>query len=231
MPGRYQVMFSYLCCSINFNSLILFGRVGIYLETTDKKIMKSKIVLSVIVMAMSVSVSAQGLKFGIKGGADLHKISGQAFKSQFAFGYHLGVFAEVKLTSKFGIQPEIYFSQTDLDTSDRFSSITQFSNVTHSKLTYLNVPVLLNYKIIKPLSLQAGPQLGFLLDKTSGLRSNGNDILESGDFGMAFGFQLHIPKVRVYGRYFIGLNNIRDLGMGDSWKNQAVHIGIGYNLL
>ena len=182
-------------------------------------------------MVISINVvSAQGLKIGIKGGADIHKVSGKAFKEQFSFGYHIGAFADVSLSKTIGIQPEIYLSQVNLDTSNQFSNVYEFNDLSKIKLSYLNIPVLLNYKPNSVVALQVGPQFRVLMDKSKSFVANGKEAFRGNDFAMLAGLQLNISKIRIYGRYVVGLNNINDVDNQDKWKNQTVHLGVGLTL-
>lgn len=193
--------------------------------------MKTKILtLMVIATIATTTVFAQSFKIGIKGGADINKITGKSFKDQFSFGYHLGGFAEIGLSSRFGIQPEVLFSQVTADTSSQFSQIYQFNNVSKIKLSYLKIPLLLNYMPSKFVSLQLGPQYGILLDQNKNMLKNGADAFSKGDFSMLGGLQLNISKIRLYGRYVVGLNNINDIDNRDKWKNQTVQLGVGITL-
>lgn len=193
--------------------------------------MKSKILLIALIFTVSaISVSAQGFKLGVKGGADIHKIDGKAFKDQFSYGYHVGGFAQIGLSSKFGIQPEVLFSQVNVDTSEQFSEIYDFNSVSKVKLQYLKIPLLLNYSPNPFVTLQAGPQYGILLDNNSSLVKNGKDAFTKGDFSMIGGLQLNISKIKIYGRYAVGLNNINDIDDQDKWKNQNIQLGVGFTL-
>jgi hypothetical protein len=193
--------------------------------------MKQKtLTLAMIFMIATTSVFSQSLKFGIKAGADINKITGKSFKEQFTFGYHAGAFAEIGLTSRFGIQPEVLFSQVSADTSSDFNDLYKLNNVSKVKLSYLKIPLLLNYKPNNFVSLQLGPQFGILLDQNTSIIQNGKDAFNKGDLSMLGGIQLNISKIRLYGRYAVGLNNIRDIDNSDKWKNQTVHLGVGFAL-
>ena len=193
--------------------------------------MKRKILtLMMIGTIAGTSTFAQGFKIGIKGGADINKITGKSFKDQFSFGYHLGGFAEIGLTSRFGIQPEVLFSQVTADTSSQFSQIYQFNNISQVKLSYLKIPLLLNYMPNKFVTLQVGPQYGILIDQNKNMLKNGKDAFSKGDFSMLGGLQLNISKIKLYGRYAVGLNNINDIDNQDKWKNQTVQLGVGITL-
>ena len=170
---------------------------------------------------------AQRLKVGIKAGTDIKKLSGKSFDEQFSYGYHAGVFAEIKLTEKLGIQPEVYFSQVNIDTSSTFSSIYNFKDLSKVQLKYVNIPILLSFKPNKFVALQVGPQYGILIDKGNTVLQNGQDAFKKGDFSMLAGLQLHFSKVRLYGRYMVGLSDINDIDNREKWKTQTVQIGLG----
>ena len=193
--------------------------------------MKRKILtLAVILTLGSSALFAQSLHLGIKGGADINKLNGKPFKDQFSFGYHVGGFAQIGLTSRFGIQPEVLFSQVSVDTSSSFSSVYDFNNIKKVKLQYLKIPLLLNYKPNNFVALQLGPQYGINLDKNSNLFENGKNAFKTGDFSMVGGLQLEISKIRIYGRYAVGLSNINDIDNREKWKNQSIQVGLGIAL-
>lgn len=190
--------------------------------------MKKTILSLIIILCLGASHTfAQGFKLGVKGGFDINKITGKSFRDEFSFGYHAGAFAEIGLTSRFGIQPEVLFSQVTADTSSTFSDIYQFNNVDQIKLTYLKIPLLLNYSPNKFVSLQAGPQYGILIDQNKNMLKNGADAFSRGDFSMLAGIQLNISKIRLYGRYGVGLSNINEIDEQEKWKNQTVQLGLG----
>lgn len=192
--------------------------------------MKSKfLTLAILCLLSSASVFAQ-FKLGIKGGADIHKLDGQSFKDQFSFGYHLGGFAEIGLGKKFAIQPEVLFSQTNIDTSSKFRDVYQFDSLSKVQLKYLSIPLLLNFKAGKFITLQAGPQFSILMDGDNTLLENGKNAFKNGDFSMLGGIQLNISKIKLYGRYAIGLSNLNDIDNQEKWKSQKIQIGVGLTL-
>ncbi len=194
--------------------------------------MKNKILSLAIVLGFGISTSmAQGFKAGIKAGADIHKLDGKAFKDEFSYGYHLGGFAVINLTHKWGIQPEVLFSQVNIDTSSSFSDVYDFNSVSKVNLQYLKIPILLNYSPNPFVTLQVGPQYSILMDKNTTLLKNGQNAFSNGDFSMVGGLQLNISKLRIYGRYGVGLNNINEIDNQDKWKNQNIQVGIGLNIL
>jgi hypothetical protein len=192
--------------------------------------MKTKLLLTAAISIVSFSAFSQGFKIGAKGGATMNKITGQTFKEEFSYGYHVGGFATIGLGKRFAIQPEVLFNQVNVDTSNKFSAIYQFNKLSGVQLKYISIPLLLNYNAGKLITLQAGPQFGILINKSNTLVQNGKDAFKGGDFSMLGGVQLNISHLKIYGRYLIGLNNLNDIDNQDKWKNQSVQLGIGLTL-
>lgn len=190
--------------------------------------MKKILSLTILLAAFtSIQSHAQGFKFGIKGGTEIKKLTGKSFNDQFSYGYHLGIFTELGFSSKLGIQPEVFFSQVNIDTSSNFSDVYQFKQVSKVQLKYINIPILLSYKPNKFVALQAGPQFGILMDKSNTILQNGRNAFKQGDLSMLAGLQLNISKIRLYGRYAVGLSNINDIDDREKWKSQTFQIGVG----
>ena len=133
--------------------------------------------LSIAVLIFSTAKS-QSFHLGLQGGTTIGKISGQSFSEKFNYGYHIGGAAEIGLSKKWSIQPEVLFNQINTDTSSEFRKIytsLSTSNLSQIKLSYLSIPIVLNYKLTNFLSLQAGPQFGILMDQNKSLFSKWAD--------------------------------------------------------
>lgn len=192
--------------------------------------MKTKIFLFAAMLFIGSSAFSQGFTLGIKGGVNMGKITGKAFKDEFSFGYQIGGFATVPLGQKVAIQPEVMFNQTNLDTSSRFSEVYEFNQLGNVKLNMLTIPVLINYNLNRYISLQAGPQFGIVVDQNKNLLQNGQDAFKSGDFALVGGLQLNLLRFNVYGRFVGGLTNLDNIGNKESWKTEAIQLGIGIKL-
>ena len=191
--------------------------------------MKAKLLTLAIICLVASSAFSQGFKIGVKGGATINKITGKSFSEQFTWGYHLGGFATINL-GKIGIQPEVMFNQVNVDSSSHFSDIYQFNKVGKVKLSYLSIPVLLNINANKFVTVQVGPQFGILMNKSKTLVQNGKDAFKGGDFSMVGGLQLNITKLRIFGRYAVGLSNLNDIDNKEKWKSQSIQLGLGLTL-
>ena len=80
------------------------------------------------------------------------------------------------------------------------------------------------------ITFQAGPQFGILIDKGSTALQNGGNAFKNGDLSLLGGVQLNLLKLRVYGRYVIGLNDISDVSNSTKWRNQGLQVGLGLAL-
>ncbi len=207
--------------------------IGIEPELKSKKIMKALILSTVFAVSFFAAANAQWFHAGIKLGTNVNKISGQSFNDKFTYGYNAGAFAEIKLSNRWSVHPEVLFNQVNTDTSEKFSQLYKISpsTVTNIKLNYLSIPLVLNYKVSNFISLQAGPQYGKLLSQTDNLLENGKKAFKDGDFSLLGGVQLKLASIRIYGRYVVGLNNLNDIDNRDKWKNQSIQLGIGFAIL
>ncbi len=195
--------------------------------------MKALLLSTVFIVSIFLVANAQGFHAGVKLGTNINKIKGQSFSEKFTYGYSAGAFAEIKLGKKLTLQPEVLFNQVNTDTSSQFSQLYKINaaKISNIKLSYLSIPLLLNYNISKIISLQAGPQFGILIDQNKDLLQNGKSAFKQGDFSLLGGVQVKLAGIRVYGRYAIGLNNINDIDNKDKWKNQSIQLGIGFAIL
>ncbi len=192
--------------------------------------MKTKLLVLAIFSIIGNAAFSQKLNIGFKGGANINKITGKSFSDQFSYGYHVGGFFAVGISKKFAIQPEVLFNQINVDTSSSFSQVYKFNNVDKVKLKYLSVPILLNFKPVKYITLQAGPQFGILMNKSNTLLQNGKEAFKSGDFSMLTGVQLNIMHLNIYARYAVGLSNLNDIDNQEKWKSQSIQLGVGITL-
>ena len=187
-----------------------------------------KILLFFIAFFIYNITNAQGIKIGVKLGANVSGMSGLSFKDGFQFGYHGGLVSEVMFSKKIGIQPELLFSENSLRTGTQFSNLyTQaLPNITRIKLKYLTIPLLLNYKPFKLVSLQMGPQFGILVNQTRSLANNAGEAFRGGDLSILTGVQINLPIVKLYGRYSLGVTNLNDIDDSDRWKSSVLQLGV-----
>lgn len=197
---------------------------------------RNAFVLSMALLLTVLHTRAQGIHFGIKAGANLFKVDGQSFSSEYKFGYNAGAFSEIYFTPTIGIQPELLFNQTNYRTGTNFGSLysSNYSDY-EGKLNYLSIPVLLSIRPVPLLSILVGPQFGILLNQQEHLVANATDAFKKGDISLVGGAQLNLSSLKVGARYVIGLNDLNNAGSStsgtsDSWKNQGWQLYAGFRI-
>ena len=125
------------------------------------------------------------------------------------------------------IANNLLVKQSDLQMQNAAINFKQAKDV---QLKYLSIPVLLNYNVSNILALQAGPQFGILMNKDRNLLQNGEQAFKNGDFSMLGGVQVKFSKIRVYGRYAIGLADLKSIKDQNEWKSQSIQLGVGLSL-
>ncbi len=188
-----------------------------------------KIVLSLVgILAFATTGIAQDrtFKFGVKAGVNLSDAnlekskSFENVKSQNLTGFHVGAVAEIFLSEKFSIQPEVMYSAQ----GNSIKAVIDETKVDFkNKIDYLTVPVMLKYYVLGGLNLNAGPQVGFNVKSTSG-GVDSSDSLNTLDFGLNFGVGYESPiGLFVDARYNLGLTDVSK----DSFKSKEDFSGIG----
>lgn len=183
-----------------------------------------KIILSAIAVMAFGFANAQQTKFGVKAGVQFANLTGDIEENSSKVGFQVGGFAEIKLSEKFAVQPELLYSTQG--TKVDFGSEDLKYN-----LDYLNIPVMAKYYVAEKFSLEAGPQIGFLLSAKAKVEDEKEDIkdgLKSIDFGLNFGAGYDFTENLSAGvRYNLGLSNINDEGDGEI-KNSVFSLAVGY---
>ncbi|MDF2189509.1 porin family protein [Paraflavitalea sp. CAU 1676] len=193
---------------------------------------KKTLALLAFALALTSVSFAQGFHLGVKGGANIFKVDGKSFSEEYKFGYHLGAFAEININEKWGIQPELLWSQTNYRTGNKFSDLyPEGQNDVKGKLNYVSIPILLSFRPVKLISFQVGPQFGIMTSQDKDLLGETKEAFKSGDFSMLGGAQLNLGALRVGGRYVVGLTNINDIDNKDKWKNQGFQLYLGFAIL
>ena len=194
----------------------------------------SFLVMMLFWMAFTQS-RAQGFHLGAKIGTNISQINGRSFDQGFQWGFSVGAFAELNFTSKWGIQPELLFNQSQTQTASNFNDIyVEGINNQNLSLNYLSIPILLSYKIIPMLSIQVGPQFGILMNTSQNITTNSINAIKTGDFSMVGGAQLNVGGFKFGARYIYGFTDINNLpppGDVDSWKNQSFQLYIGFRII
>ncbi len=182
-----------------------------------------KVVLFTIITVLAISNgNAQDFNLGVKGGLNFATLTGgNNAEIGWTTDFNLGVMAEIKISDKFSLQPELMYSGqgygSDIDSEGRIA------------LNYLNIPLMSKYYVTKGLSLEAGPQIGFLLSTKGGTNTN-KDQFKTTDFGVNFGVGYKLDNGLYFSaRYNLGLTDINNIdGISDKNRNGVFQLSIGY---
>lgn len=179
--------------------------------------MKKIMLATALTVIGLVNVKAQEIKLGVKGGLNFASVSGNYTASpETVTAFNFGAMAEIPITSKFSFQPEALFSGQGFSINNSVAA-----------LNYLNIPLMGKYYVTKGLSIEAGPQIGFLLSaKQDDL--NIKDSFQTLDYGVNVGVGYKLNNGLNFGvRYNAGLS---DISKTDSYtnKNGVVQVSIGY---
>ena len=178
--------------------------------------MKKVLLTALAVFAFSFA-NAQDPKYGVKGGLNMSSNSGDGLKSITSF--HLGGFAQFKMNDKFAIQPELLYSAQGAKSD--FGTLN---------LNYINIPVMAKYNVADAFSIEAGPQIGFLMSATFA-SVDYKDQCNSTDFGFNLGAGYDLNETMSLGlRYTMGLTNVeKDVaGQASNSKNSNIQLSFGY---
>jgi hypothetical protein len=203
-------------------------------------------VAAVFVLSFANAQDGDGLKFGVKAGLNLSNLTGDGSPTM-KVGFHIGGFMEYKLSEKFAIQPELLYSTqgAKYEFSESFDG-ESYSEEFNYKFSYLNIPIMAKYYVSEKFSLEAGPQIGFLLNADSDYdysetiagetysesgTTDIKDFINSTDFAINFGAGYDFnEKISLGLRYNLGLTDVeKDLEPGASGiKNSVFQLSFGY---
>jgi opacity protein-like surface antigen len=184
--------------------------------------MKKMFLTALTVLAFTF-VNAQDAKFGrfgVKIGANFAGLDGIGSEvKEVLVSYQIGTYREFGISDKFAIQTEALLSSQG-------SGYREGGRDYKFNLLYINVPILAKYYVADSFSIEAGPQLGYLLTaKDQGV--NVKKDLESFDFGFDLGAGYDFTKNISAGvRYNYGLSKVNK--DGDKVSNRVLSLSLGY---
>lgn len=194
-----------------------------------------KIILSALAVCVFTFSNAQDLPktingldvtFGAKAGLNLSTLVGDTHNVSMKPGFHIGGMAELELTEKLSVQPEILYSLQGAKVDDGTGSDYNYN------LSYITLPVIGKYYVIEGLSLEAGPQIGVLISaksKIDGESINHKKNTSSIDFGANIGAGYKMDSGLNFAlRYSLGLANTYDGPGNSNQTNATLQLSVGY---
>jgi hypothetical protein len=203
-------------------------------------------------LGMSLCVSAQEepkkesrrdernkLHFGVKLGinnSNVYDEEGEEFNAEPKYGFAGGAFLSIPVGKFLGLQPAVLISQKGFSATGKLLELEYELKRT---TTYLDVPLMVELKPIRALTLLAGPQYSYLLNQTDILKSGNSTVIQEQEFknddirknilSAAVGFDIHITRFVVSGRYNFDLqkNNSDGSSQTPRYKNMWLQGTIG----
>lgn len=159
--------------------------------------MKKVIILLIAISFIHLTANAQKPTFGVRAGTTISNLkskqSGITVSLDNKIGFYAGALAEVGVSEKFAIEPQLYFSQMGAKVN---MSIWDEPLSASVETGYLVLPLLVKYKN-QQLSAFAGPQIGYLLyakSKNDGETTDNKEDYKSTDFSGVVGIGYTFAK-------------------------------------
>lgn len=168
-------------------------------------------------------------KFGLKAGLNVANLNVENVDDlDSRLGLNAGLLAHIHLSPQWGIQPELVYSQQGMKVKNNTS--TENDDVTW-KVDYVNIPVMVQYMFDNGFRLQAGPQIGLLvngkIEDNADTEIDIKDDLKKVDAGLGLGLgYLTYSGLGIEARYNLGLSNINE--SGNDIKNRVFQVGLFY---
>jgi outer membrane protein with beta-barrel domain len=173
-------------------------------------------------------------RVGFNAGLNINKIQGKSFADEYSYNYGFRGFMQFNFHRKFGIQPEVGYSQSSAEQSNDYTDIwddlSLAGNQQKMKLNYLKFGTMVNYNVgvTTRIKLQFGPQWGVLLSQKVDSLKTSQEIFKKGDFSLAGGIMFQLPAVHFGARYEQGLTNINAIDDRDKWTTQSFQLFAGF---
>ena len=192
-----------------------------------------------LISMIALNAQAQNkFALGIKLGQNFSSINNVNVDRN-AASFHVGTAAQIGIGPSFSIAPEVILTQTKLESNPSVLELLGNNALKPETyhLNYLAIPILAQYKFFKSFIVQAGPQYSIFLDQKKDGKEAARLAFNSGEFAIVGGAKLDFNGLFLYGRYVIGMNNIRsanelssNLSDQSTWKTRQWQLGLGFSL-
>ena len=164
------------------------------------------------VVAPTNTSASKSVKWGIRGGLNISNLDFDkeiSFENKHRNSMYLAVFACIRFSKTFSLQPELQFS-------------AEGAKAEPLQLDYIQTPILFRFRLSNKLHAAVGPQVGLKVHKVD---DQVNNFAYSGVGGLEYrlNYALFIDA-----RYTYGFRNVFNDNIGLSAKNSNIQIGIGY---
>ena len=178
-----------------------------------------KLILCFVLLSGPAFLLAQGVGVGIKAGANFSNYSSDVYSTSSVTKYHVGAYVNINFSEKWGVTPEVLWS----------SQGAEIEGVGDFNTDFVTVPILLRWKPVELIFIEAGPQFNFLTNAEID-NDDVKDELRSTTTCAAFGAGVSLPLGFNGGlRYVVGLSDLSD-NDDVEFKDGTFQIYIGWTL-
>lgn len=190
--------------------------------------MRKFIIAALMLLISSSAFALDGVEWGVKGGLNLAKIT-KTDDGKIKPSIYIGGFATYKFNDIVAIQPELIYSRQGVTTK-------QGGVKYQYRINYINLPILAKLYVLENLTVDLGPQFGFVLNSKINRKSGGtsvktsaSDMVKKFDVSFAMGVTYTvIGNIDLSFRYNLGLTKAIKAEFGDKRKNSVIQLGAGY---
>ncbi|MFD2727703.1 porin family protein [Hyunsoonleella rubra] len=187
-----------------------------------KKLLLSVALAIFVLLGANAQDNTKGLQFGVKAGYNLSNLGGDVQDNKLLSGFNVGGFVVMSLLENLMMQLEVALSKQGTRWDDGMYN-------ERYRLAYVNVPVLAKYKVVDRLYVEAGPQVGLLVDAQYIDDNDKEDIKDSFktvDLSAGIGVEYKITDhLGANARYTFGLCNINENSDTFKINNNVLQIG------
>ncbi|MFD2966369.1 porin family protein [Sphingobacterium bambusae] len=210
-----------------------------------------KIVLTMALLAGGLYLQAQQVRFGIRGGANLSSLgeyehvllANEDAQLEYKVGFHAGVFSQIYINQKWGLETGLYFTQLGGRDQDRDFDEDYKLNATAN---YLQLPVSVfreiqlsdKVKLFPSVGIYAGYGLSGKIKATGQIQNIDiaqqqdyfNDFAKRFDFGGTAGVQVGLGNLLLGAGYDQGVLRVnkQKANWDDNAYNSNFKLTVGY---
>lgn len=209
---------------------------------TKKRMIFAILLMSLGTLTAQIEDKRDQLTFCVKAGINISNVwdeKGQDFVADRKIGAVGGVFLSVPIGKYIGIQPEVLFSQKGFKGGGKLLGYSySFTRTT----SYLDVPILFQFKPIQYFTFLIGPQFSYLFKEknvyTFGTNSTeqaqefSNEDIRNNILGFIVGADFNISSLVVSARagWDFQTNNKNGTSTTPRYKNQLLQLTVGFRI-
>lgn len=137
-------------------------------------------------------------------------------------GFQGGIFAEIPVAEKITFSPQVLFSQKGGNVNTVVNGVTLKGD---TRINYLDVPLLVDFKVNSGVSLFVGPQVAFLMSQKSNITASMGNLSASDTNTDTDGFR----KTLIGANVGVGYKVNKDIGLKLHYITDFQRAGSGSN--